>query len=366
MSVFKLPYRVQHSVQQFVNLFYYVRALLACALGKPRHGCRIWVTMGYQAASGGTEAICAVANSLASYYPVSCDLTPLSAANRWMSSRVDRGFDPDEKPDMVICDRAADLDLLGITAITPVICSVHGGLNTLHGLEAKIHLRSIERADLVHFVSTPQADEFVEIVKKGLVIPNFIPDIFPDGPPITPPKYDIGMVGYFVRPEKNLPTMLAVLKECVNYSAVTWGSLPEGLSLPANVIAMGVSTNKIEIFSSMSVLLALSTKENLPLVVLQALCAGIPCVLSDIPAHREIAKKIGLGVVVVNTDDAEQVRTCLDEALALSTDVRSRIRDGWLSNYSELAVMPIWREVVEGLINDCGDESHQVVKDKKQ
>jgi glycosyltransferase involved in cell wall biosynthesis len=313
-------------------------------------GPKIQFLLGFQGRSGGSEAIVQIANLLTRFATVYLNIERTSPLNCWIHSAVKRRELPEQDTDLILCDRAFDLAKLPAAMNgVPIICSVHGMRSFLHGLSADVAQENILRADVVHFVSDYQASEFSELCRKRLVIPNFFAGVKRDGSPgkREAQSATFGMVGDFRRAEKNLTAMCDAITLLEPLKAIAWGAIDPRMRMPSNVLRAGYTTDKGRIFSSFDVFVSLSLRETFGMVVIQAMSAGLPCVLSDIPAFRDFSDCPG--VTLVDPSDSAAVASALRAAIEVSPETKDAIHAWWHERYSEHAVAPRWRAALMDL-----------------
>ena len=107
-----------------------------------------------------------------------------------------------------------------------------------------------------------------------------------------------------------------------------WGSEEiYGLDKPSSFSKLNINgwtDNLIKMHNSFDILLSTSQFETFGLVVAEALSAGIPCVLSDIPVYRELYSDCK-GVVFLTGDDKkdiEAINQLLEHAEILKQDIQ--------------------------------------------
>ena len=180
------------------------------------------------------------------------------------------------------------------------------------------------RADAVVAVSCHLADD---LRHRGFddvaVIPGFVPD--PTGPP-TPVGGDLVFVGRLAaekRPEvvvrafalvadRHPDTAVHVLGDGPRRDLVT--DLARRLGLASRVVLHGmVDPPRVqEHIEAARAVVVPSTREAYPLVVVEAMVAGRPVIVSDIPAFRE---QVTDGVDGWVADELESFAAAIDEAL---------------------------------------------------
>jgi glycosyltransferase involved in cell wall biosynthesis len=87
---------------------------------------------------------------------------------------------------------------------------------------------------------------------------------------------------------------------------------------------LGNRTDISALLAASDVFLSTSLHEGMPLAVLEALTAGLPCVLSSIEEHREIAKTMP-GCVFASPNGPEQIASAL-EAMIIKRNSPSALR----------------------------------------
>ena len=304
---------------------------------KRREKAIVQFIVGYEGISGGSEAIANIANNLCRDFNVFVAIGPLSNFNLWLSLKVRRGIKNGEI-DFLIIDRSAGLKEVELVAnrAKVIICSVHGFNRTAHGIKQDFANINIKYADVVHFVSEHQRADFEGEYKQSVVIPNHCSALADRSGP-----FDIGMVGMFDNPAKNLELMIAEIEKLANVRAIIWGRLTKEI-VSNKVHFSGYSTNKDKVFSSFKVLLSLSLNETFGMVVIQAISAGKPCVLSSIDAHKMYEKCPG--VFLVDPSNSEQIMVALRAAITMSgnSESKQKIKDYWQTLYNENSVKMQW------------------------
>jgi glycosyltransferase involved in cell wall biosynthesis len=101
------------------------------------------------------------------------------------------------------------------------------------------------------------------------------------------------------------------------------------------------------IFNSFDVLVSTSQSETFALVVAEALSAGIPCLLSDIPVYRELYS--GCEGVAIMTGDDQQDILSINQLLAQADQLKPTITSYWEGHFSEETVTRAWTEKIRGI-----------------
>lgn len=325
---------------------------LSSRVSQPAHrdGLSIQFVCGFHGRTGGPEAIAGIANLLSRAHKVFFLANATSEFNQWLTRQVRRNSRLDKDADIFICDRSVGRKNLQTIAATgkPVIASIHGRPSALHGLRSDDAFTIFEFATHCHFVSSFQAEAFGDLAKNSFVIPNRTSNFFDDGSPPSGKSFTVGMVGYFVRPSKNLEGNLSAARQSQAESILVWGN-SESMPHDERVQFRGYSADQKAIFNSFDVFLSLSKDETFGLVVVQALSAGKPCVLSDIPAHR--AYKDCPGVTLVDIDDHQAAAAALDKCFAQmgeqANEIRHAIQVYWAERYSDQPIADQWMAAIE-------------------
>jgi glycosyltransferase involved in cell wall biosynthesis len=151
---------------------------------------------------------------------------------------------------------------------------------------------------------------------RVLVIPNWVR--------YMPPKRELGEVRAPLRllfvgrleSHKGLHLLLQALRGMSGYELTVVG---EGSEIPslrllateANVIFSGFSPDPSSYYRDADIFIMPSLgPEGLPLVTIEAMSHGLPCVLSDLPVHQEVSRN-GDAALLFKSGDAESLRTQL-------------------------------------------------------
>lgn len=134
---------------------------------------------------------------------------------------------------------------------------------------------------------------------KRYVLHNFLPSSYFNYNKHDGPKEKIKLVAVGnLKDAKNYPYLLTIIKELKNVSLDIYGEGPcktelEKLIVTENldVRLMGTTKNIPGIFENYDYFIQASFHEGFGLSVIEAMAAGIPVILSDIPVFREVANK---------------------------------------------------------------------------
>lgn len=306
---------------------------------------------GFHGLSGGSEAIVSVANQLSKSFKVSFFTFPKSPLNPILGSFVRKATEIEEA-DLFIVDRSlSEEEYKTIKSFNvPIIVSIHGKPNSLHGLKDDVSMQVFNYATDCHFVSLTQSELFQDEARNSFVIANSSDDLRSCSYIETRTRTKrLGLVGNFEAPRKNLNKNIESGLQSDADTIIVWGNTLEKIS-DKRVIYKGYGHDKVEIYSSFDVFISLSTDENLPLAIIQALGAGKPCVLSDIPAHREFAHC--KGVVLVELDDKQQIVNAVNQLLKEYSSLKETCENFWFDNFSEQQISENWKRTVIRLIEN--------------
>jgi glycosyltransferase involved in cell wall biosynthesis len=240
--------------------------------------------------------------------------------------------------------------------IVPCVITRHTDLSLQSGgLKRVLYRRNAARADAVICVShavAQQQDAFVA-PEKLHVIPHWVPVL----PEFERPKNRRFTVLFLGRMEgaKGVKDLLAAAGLLPDIQFVFAGDGPlrddadqYGL---ANVEVLGFRDDVAALLGSADLLVNPSHSEGSSLVVLEAMAAGVPCLVSDIPVLREIVRDGRTGAIFPCGDAvrlAEAIETLRQDAVkraSLTVQARKIVRE---ENASE-RVRERYRRIFERL-----------------
>ena len=204
-------------------------------------------------------------------------------------------------------------------------------------------------SSFIHFVSDHQQREFIQyypdidLASKSFVIRNFSRKCSK-----TSHTGSIGVVGLLNRAPKNAVKAILLGQQSNTRTIECWGSDSiHGLNNPGEFPKLrlnGWSDDIHRIFNSFDVLVSTSQSETFALVVAEALSAGIPCLLSDIPVYRELYSDCE-GVAIMTGDDQQDVLS-INQLLAQADQLKPIIISYWEEHFSEETVTRTWTEKI--------------------
>jgi glycosyltransferase involved in cell wall biosynthesis len=152
------------------------------------------------------------------------------------------------------------------------------------------------------------------------------------------------MVGYLDRDTKNALQGLDLAQRSDARRIQCWGSEQiAGLDPISSYSKLQINgwTNSVRaIHASFDVLISTSQFETFGLVVVEALSAGIPCFLSDIPVYRELYTDFP-GVLFQSGDDLQDIAS-INRLLSKASRLQPQIMRAWQMKFSNQVVREAW------------------------
>ncbi len=347
---FRIPWRVQRGTYL---LYQHAKCWLSQLKPKKNTGLGISFYCDYQEhTTGATVAIACIANHLSKQHNVDAAIKPYSGYSSQFDLSVKQYLSPELiKGQIVFVDieqKNATIEKLLADGKT-VVLTCHAFPLQLHGVPQPNLIKNLTLSTYIHFVSEHQRSEFIRhypeinIEEKSFVIPNYTRQSFKQS--VTS---NIGIVGFLSREPKNALRGIQLAQQSNADSIQCWGSEEiYGLDDPSSFSRLNINgwtNNLLKMHSSFDVLLSTSQFETFGLVVVEALSAGIPCVLSDIPVYRELYSDCK-GVIFLSGDDQqdiESINKLLEQAEALKQD----IQNFWQKRFSNETVESKWFDTI--------------------
>jgi len=339
----RLPYFIEWRRTKLINRTHYFSNVLFCFFSEKKARKKITFKCGFHGETGGVFAIASIANLLADLYDVEFITYPSSNYNRFLNRNVRLVRSSAFESELFICDVTCDRAFFECLKREnkKIIVSCHGFLDGLHGLTAERVLGSLSFADKVHFVSYVQQVSFNLNEGSYKIIPNTTKSITK-----TTQTNNAGCVGNLNEARKNAQESVDIflgskLKELHLWSVETdkWKN--------SRIIIHAWESNKNRIYDSFDVLVFMSEVETFGLVVIEAMSAGVPCVLSNIPAFQQF--KNCPGVVVIDEKNFTEAPEILNRLLKDRLEIRQSMMEHFEKNYSTNAVTREWIEFVEAI-----------------
>jgi glycosyltransferase involved in cell wall biosynthesis len=291
---------------------------------------------GFHGKSGGPIAIASIANGLSHFFNVSFLLSPSSYYNRLLSVGVKPVSVSPPNIELVICDLSINPKVLAPYKDkgTPILLTIHGLRHALHKLP-DVHINSmLQLADKVHFVGQVQQDSYQLSNEHYFIIPNSAWAINK-----TIHARNIGSVGNLDEARKRTALTVTAGLQSQAEKIHLW-SCSRKFSQDNRVIHHEWESDKQLIFNSLDVLVFLSEQETFGLVIAEALSAGIPCVLSAIPAFAPFASCPG--VVLLEESQLAEAPAYIDTFLAQKEQLAPLIRRFYVDNFSPQHIDKLW------------------------
>nr|WP_282450891.1 glycosyltransferase family 4 protein [Marinobacter bryozoorum] len=352
-----LPWVIHKRLKRLKNAYFFYRNQVANL--KRKHGTEISIVFicGYHGDTGGTIAIASIANLLSRYYSVSFCSYLASNYNRKLSSRVKitRGHLPES--DIYICDASCDHRTLQAMRASGrnIIVSCHGLPDELHGMEPAYLRQTLNLATRVHFVNEIQQRAFQLDENKVAIIPNTSAAI-----PKTRTTNNIGTVGNLDEPRKGAAETISAGLLSYADEIHLWSTSSDHWSLdsPDRVKPHHWENDKQKIYNSFDVLVFMSTQETFGLVVIEAMSAGVPCVLRRLPAFEAYADCPG--VVLIDSQTPEELAEIINGLLQHKDDYRKTMREFFDAHYSGEAILREWQSLIQSLLTaqEVSDSGH--------
>lgn len=225
---------------------------------------------------------------------------------------------------------------------------------------------TVRRADVVLAPSAATAAELARDygAKRVEVLPNATGGLAPCGPPERRPEDGEGYLLFVgrLRIRKGVEVLFEALRSLVGARVLIAGDGEHRGALEAKAGELGLVASGAVSFlgrcgaprvagllSGAAALVVPSTYEGMPLVVLEAMAAGIPVVASRVSGIPEVVVDGETGWLVPAEDPAA-LAGALAEVLADCAEARRRGEAGRLrmaERYRPEAVAGLWREIVE-------------------
>lgn len=196
------------------------------------------------------------------------------------------------------------------------------------------------------------AQKFEKKKIKTTVVQNGI--IFPENYQVVPKNNMRPIFLYLgrIHERKNVPFLINYFQYHPEYELWIVGDgvkadyVAEKTENINNITFFGKTENPAKFYKKADYYISASKSEGLPLSVLEAMSYGLPCVLSDIPSHREIITSDDYGVIYQNNNlnsldqDIEKVITTSYDNYQIYLEMKDRfdtkvMMDKYLQIYRE-------------------------------
>ncbi len=350
-----IPWRVQ----KIAYLVYQsTKSLLSVLLSKQKKGESISFYPNYhQATTGATIAIASIANQLVNRYKVDGYVKRQSGFSKQFSVHVRQRFNARRLGGRIIfvdIEQENKIIEAQLAAGKIVILTCHALPEYLHAVPQEKLIRTLDLVTYIHFVSEAQRKEFIQhypqltIKEKSFYIPNYTREskklLFTG---------NVGVIGYLSRPDKNAIEAIELGQQSKAKLIQCWGSKEiHGLGSKHKFSKLNIngwSHSLPEMHDSFDVLISTSKFETFGLIVTEALSAGIPCVISDIPPFRSLYADCK-GVAILTGNREKDVET-INEFIHNAPQLKQPISDYWNKNFSSKIIKKMWLEQIEKILS---------------
>ena len=345
----RIPWRIR---TEAYHAYKHGCSMLSRIPRKKRSGIDISFLCNYQQATGATVAIAGIANHLACHHNVDAHIKPSSGFSRLLSFRVRQYPSIGSLSGRVVF---VDIEQENNTVkrLTEynkkVILTCHAFPTILHSVPQSKLMRNLELSTYIHFVSAYQRAEFIlhypdiDIKSKSFVIPNFTRESEK-----ATTTNSIGIVGHLNREPKNALQGIQLAQLSNAHWIECWGSERiHGLVDPGLYTKLRINgwTNSLrKMHSTFDVLLSTSRSETFGLIVIEALSAGMPCILADIPAYRELYSDCK-GVAFLSGNEQQDIHT-INQLLDQAKSLKPHIIKFWNDHFSNKTIESAWLDKI--------------------
>ena len=344
---FKIPWKAQTTAYLILQA---VHSLLSRLKKRRKSGLDISFYCNYQQTTGATVAISRIANQLSCEHRVDAYVKPFGGYSRHLDLSVRQYFRPESlNGRLVFVDIEQENEIVEnlLRDRKQVLLTCHAFPMLLHSVPQPKLAKNLALSTYIHFVSSFQRSEFIRkypeirIESKSFVIANFT------RPSVKDTKTrNVGIVGHLNRKPKNALKGIQLAQQSNANLIQCWGSDTiyelEDLHAYSKVRLNGWTNSIPKMHRSFDVLLSTSRSETFGLVVVEALSAGIPCVLSDIPVFRELYSDCA-GIVFLTGNDQQDIGS-INQLLDQAQSLKQGIIQFWQDNFSDQAIKSMWRD----------------------
>ncbi len=347
----RVPWRVKRCTYL---LYQHVRSYLTRLGPKKTNTLNISFFCEYQQhTTGASVAIACIANTLSQQYNVDAVIQPYSGYSKLLGLKVTQYWHQESINGQIIfvdIEQKTDVVAQLVKNGKTVILTCHAFPLQLHSVPQPELIKNLSLSTYIHFVSEHQRSEFIkhyteiDIAEKSFVVPNFTRQSRKQSS-----TSNIGIIGFLSREQKNALTGIQLAQKSNAQSIQCWGSDEiYGVDTPSDYSKLqlnGWADDTMEIHNSFDVLLSPSKLETFGLVVVEALSAGIPCVLSDIPVYRELYSDCK-GVAFLTGNEQQDIET-INQFLEQGKNLKQDIIDFWQQQFSNETIAAKWFKTIE-------------------
>jgi glycosyltransferase involved in cell wall biosynthesis len=338
----KLPWRIVNSLNKIINVYNYYSNFVTSLFKLRKEGEQIKIVFccGFHGVSGGPIAISSIANMLAYKYQVKFVTYPTSNYNKLLNSKVKLIASVEYDADTFIADEGCDHKVLEKMNLAQgnLIITCHCLRDRLTGLDPDYIYRSFSFADEIHFVGEVQQNSF-KLERAPRIIANSCFHVNK-----TVHGNSAGTVGRLTDPDKNAKLSFDIARKANLQPFHLWGADAKDFQ-QSSAVVHSWETDKQKIYNAIDVLVFMSKYETFGLVVIEAMSAGIPCLLSNIPAFQQYRDCPGIEFVDLN--DPEGAENKLIYLMENKEDLRCEMMAHWQKHYSNESVAQQWFEFID-------------------
>lgn len=341
-----IPWRIKNRMEKSRSaLAFYINRLFKNRNKNAKKSILFYCT--YKGKSGGSIAVAEIAKLLSQNYYIyffTDSTNPLnqlySESATFIKSLVGMQFD------IILCDdttSARKIEQLRSYAPT-LIVSCHCLRDSCHGRLPDDMVETLNAADHVHFVDACQQDSFLLEKHKYFIIPNIVPKV-------EKRKFteNVGSVGDLDQERKNLDEVVRIFEKSHAKKLHLWRTSRK-FGNSKIISHENWETSKSKIYNSFDVLLFPSKSETFGLVIAEALSAGVPCVISSIPAFKQYKECEGVFQLQDSTT-YEEISKVINGFMS-NPDIREACIEFWETRFSKQIVSELWLEALDTLTID--------------
>jgi len=338
----RLPWRVQNLADKIISACHYYANRRANERRPAGREFKILFCVPFYGYTGGAFAVLSAANLLAESCQVSFLTKASNVMNRYVSRKVRMVDGVAEPYDFCVIESGVDGAVISRVKRDGacIILTMHGAPATADGVKNYGYsdeqiADTLKAVDSIQYVSDVQSPFFEGIAAiHRRKIPNYVL-------PVRKARRGraVGLVCDTTLSHKNADAGIAAAELSSAGRIEIWGRYHNRRST-ARIRWNGFSSDKARIYGSFDVLVHLSRLENQPLVILEAISAGIPCVLAPLSAYDGFR---GVeGIYFAQGDDPAAVARAIDQALDCPQETRDGLVRFWDANFSPDAVLAQW------------------------
>ena len=351
----QLPWKLRKPIDDAYSFSHYLIKSLAYRLTNTRNTPSqpsVEFNIPFYGFTGGSAAILTVANLISSDFSVSLVTHQTNIFNRYVSHKIKLVTKPSLDKDVYIMESGTDATLMGrlLASGRKVIISNHGFITTAvdaprnYGYDDSKILFALSNATSAHFLSQEQAEAtmaFCPSIKNVRIIPNSVNSVAQHRL-----NHSVGIVCDTTLPLKNVAAAIVAAEASSATSVHVWGRFRDTYA-STRAIWHGFEKDKNRIYASFDVLISLSLTETQPLTILEAMSAGIPCVLNDLSCY-EFLKGVP-GIWFVEVGNIGQATDAINTALKAGAEIRAALINYWRDNYSPNVAKSAWLNYIHDI-----------------